>query len=186
MVAIILSLFVIGLKYMDPPIEYGITINFGTSNVGRGKVQTKAVLKRTPTKIKKDQKKAEPNVKKQIVVKEKVLTQDKVEAPIIAKEIKKNIKKTSLKKKVTVKNKIIPKPTPDKTTTDILSNLISGQKNKAKTKEGEGDDDKQGNKGQKDGDLNTKNYYGKGGKGGGGNYNLGNRRPVLTPKPIYD
>ena len=186
MVAIILSLFVIGLKYMDPPIEYGITINFGTSNVGRGKVQTKAVLKRTPTKIKKDQKKAEPNVKKQIVVKEKVLTQDKVEAPIIAKEIKKNIKKTSLKKKVTVKNKIIPKPKPDKTTTDILSNLISGQKNKAKTKEGEGDDDKQGNKGQKDGDLNTKNDYGKGGKGGGGNYNLGNRRPLLTPKPIYD
>ena len=35
---LLLLLFsIIGLKYFDPPISYGMEVNFGTSNVGKGK-----------------------------------------------------------------------------------------------------------------------------------------------------
>ena len=35
--ALLLILFYIGLTYMDPPIENGIAINFGTMDFGSGK-----------------------------------------------------------------------------------------------------------------------------------------------------
>ncbi len=183
----LLSLFIFGLSYFDPPKEYGIAVNFGTSNIGRGKIPTKEAPKTTPVKQKviKKMLKAQPKINK-TPVKEKVLTQDKVDAPVIAKKTVKKPKKATPKKKKSVKKKTPPQPKPDKTTTDVLSKLINGSKNKAKDKKGEGTDVKPGNKGQKDGDLNTKTYYGKGGKGGGGNYNLGNRRPLNMPKPLYD
>ena len=37
--ALVLLLFYIGLTYMDPPIENGITVNFGTMEFGMGEVQ---------------------------------------------------------------------------------------------------------------------------------------------------
>ena len=40
-VLIILLFFVLGLKYYDPPISYGMEVNFGTSSQGRGEVQPK-------------------------------------------------------------------------------------------------------------------------------------------------
>jgi len=180
----ILGLFIFGLNYFDPPKEYGMAVNFGTSDVGRGKIPTKQIPKTSPSKPKAVEKKVKTQPKtKKTVVKEKVLTQDKIDAPVIAK---KTTKKATPKKKKVVKKKTPPKPKPDKATTDILSKLINGPKNTAKDKKGEGTDTKPGNKGKKDGDLNTKTYYGKGGKGGGGNYSLGNRRPLDTPKPLYD
>ena len=180
----LLSLFVFGLTYFDPPKEYGMAVNFGTSDTGRGKIPTKEVPKTSPSNPKtvKKTEKTQPKTKK-TVVKEKVITQDKTDAPVIAK---KTTKKTTPKKKKVVKKKTPPKPKPDKATTDVLSKLINGPKNTAKGKKGEGTDTKPGNKGKKEGDLNTKTYYGKGGKGGGGNYNLGDRRPLDTPKPQYD
>ena len=38
---LLLVLFYIGLTYMDPPIENGISVNFGTTDFGRGSVQPK-------------------------------------------------------------------------------------------------------------------------------------------------
>jgi len=31
---LLIALFFIGMKYLDPPEEYGIAVNFGTSDVG--------------------------------------------------------------------------------------------------------------------------------------------------------
>ncbi|NQW37079.1 MAG: energy transducer TonB [Flavobacteriales bacterium] len=183
LVLLILSLFVFGLQYLDPPKEYGIAVNFGTADIGKGDIQTKDIPKTTPTKVKVQQKKAEPIVEKEVQTKEKILTQDKIDAPVIAKTPVKK-KKPLVKKPVPVIKKVVPKP--DKSTTDALSKLINGTKNTEKAKTGEGTDNKPGNKGKNDGDLNTKTYYGKGSNGGGGNYNLGNRKPIFTPKPIYD
>lgn len=42
MLILVLLLFVTGPPYMDPPIEYGVAVNFGTSNVGSGNIQPKA------------------------------------------------------------------------------------------------------------------------------------------------
>ena len=45
MALIILAMFFVGLRYLDPPIEYGIALNFGTSDVGMGDVQPTEPLK---------------------------------------------------------------------------------------------------------------------------------------------
>ncbi|MFS4456580.1 energy transducer TonB [Maribacter sp. 2304DJ31-5] len=39
--ALLLVLFYIGLTYMDPPIENGISVNFGTTDFGNGRIQPK-------------------------------------------------------------------------------------------------------------------------------------------------
>ena len=40
MVILILLLFVVGAPYMDPPIEYGVAVNFGNSDFGQGRCTT--------------------------------------------------------------------------------------------------------------------------------------------------
>lgn len=40
MALMLFLIFTFGLKYLDPPEEYGIAVNFGTSDVGSGKSQT--------------------------------------------------------------------------------------------------------------------------------------------------
>ena len=37
LIAFVWGIFSFGLRYQDPPIEYGIAINFGTSDVGNKK-----------------------------------------------------------------------------------------------------------------------------------------------------
>ncbi len=46
--ALLLILFYIGLTYMDPPIENGISINFGTTDFGSGQVQPKEKIRSEP------------------------------------------------------------------------------------------------------------------------------------------
>ena len=50
---------------------------------------------------------------------------------------------------------------------------------------GEGNDNTAGDKGKITGDPNASGYYGNGGTGSGGDYQLGNRKPVSRPKPNY-
>ena len=45
MVLLLFLIFTFGLKYFDPPLEYGIAVNFGTSNVGSGNIQPTEPLK---------------------------------------------------------------------------------------------------------------------------------------------
>ena len=44
-VIILWLIFNFGMRYFDPPEEYGISVNFGTSNVGSGDVQPTEALK---------------------------------------------------------------------------------------------------------------------------------------------
>ena len=46
--ALLLFLFYIGLTYMDPPIENGISVNFGTMDFGMGNVQPKEKIRSEP------------------------------------------------------------------------------------------------------------------------------------------
>lgn len=45
---LLLVLFYIGLTYMDPPEENGISVNFGTTDFGRGQVQPKERIRSEP------------------------------------------------------------------------------------------------------------------------------------------
>ncbi|APQ16674.1 energy transducer TonB [Maribacter hydrothermalis] len=46
--ALLLILFYIGLTYMDPPEENGISVNFGTMEFGSGKIQPKEKIQSEP------------------------------------------------------------------------------------------------------------------------------------------
>lgn len=181
---VILILFVIsalmfGLTYWDPPKEFGISVNFGTSEVGQGENQPTEAIQSAPVPTQQATSPAVPT--KEI---EKVVTQD-LEDAVVIKE--KPVKKptTVTETKPTPVQKPIPAPTPDKSTSDALNSLLKGQKSDGKTTGGEGNDNQAGDKGSADGDPNAKGYYGTGGIGGGGDYQLGNRKPLNKPKPNY-
>ena len=71
---LLLILFYIGLTYMDPPIENGISINFGTTDFGSGKVQPKEKIRSEPL----DTPPVEPVEQEEVV--EEVLEEEVVEA----------------------------------------------------------------------------------------------------------
>ncbi|MBL4606078.1 MAG: energy transducer TonB, partial [Flavobacteriaceae bacterium] len=81
LIALIYLILNFGMRYLDPPAEYGIAINFGTSNVGIGEPKVTPV-KKTPKKEVKEEKVEE--VVKEVpkeTIKEEVITQVDKEAP---------------------------------------------------------------------------------------------------------
>ena len=179
---IILLLFFVGMSYLDPPIEQGIAINFGTSDVGSGNIQPTEKIESAP------QKTSPPPVSQPTTdIKEEVVSQEIEDAPVIKKEKpKKEQKETPVveKPKEEVKK---ADPKPDKSTTDALSNILNGPKSDGKAKGGEGDDNKAGDKGSPDGDPNASSYYGTGkGLDGDGNYQLGGRKALNKEKFMQD
>ena len=181
-----LLLFFAGLKYLDPPPESGIAINFGTSDVGMGNIQPKEAIQSAPRNAT-----PEPQVQKSAELKEEVVTQDMDEAPVIKNEPKKDIKKpvTEQPKKATTKpvEAKKPDPKPDKSTTDALSSILNGPKSSGTASGGEGNDTKAGDKGDPSGDPNASSYYGTGkGLDGDGNYQLGGRKALSKPKRVQE
>lgn len=179
-VILLILLFFFGLTYLDPPLENGIAVNFGTTDYGRGEIQPNEPIKTAPK-----QTNPEPVPETKAEIKEEVVTQNNEEAPVIKKEDKKEDVKVTPKEEP---KKVIPKkvePKPDKSTTDALSSLINGPKNNGSADGSEGDDDKAGDKGDPNGDPNAKSYYGNGiGLDGDGNYRLGGRSALNKAKEI--
>ena len=183
---LILLLFYVGLSYLDPPLENGIAINFGTMDTGSGKIQPSKKVNTAPKP------KVVPLVVKETSeAKEDVITQETMEAPVINKEenneevkevetiAEKEIQGQELEKKIDTK--------PDKTTTDILSSLINGPKSEGEDQVGEGSDEIGGDKGDSKGTLNAKSYYGTGKSlDGDGNYLLGGRKALNKKKILQD
>lgn len=186
MLLLIIAIFKFGMRYLDPPEEYGIAINYGTSNVGQGKPDVIKKVKASPKKVTESPPKEVKETPK--TVEDKVITQDKDDAPVIEKpkEKKKETPKKEVKKEKPVE-KPKPKPKrPSKATTDALNNLLNGDKSDGKPK-GEGNDDEPGLKGKKDGDPRSSKYYGnQGGTDGDKNYNLAGRRALKKPKQKPD
>lgn len=79
---LLLILFYIGLNYMDPPLENGISVNFGTTDLGSGQVQPKEKIRSEPL----DTPPVEPTKQEQAV--EEVVEEVKEEVPeeVSAKE----------------------------------------------------------------------------------------------------
>lgn len=186
---LLLVLFFVGLTYLDPPPESGIAVNFGTSEVGSGKVQPTKKVNSAPKKTT-----PVPVTQPKSEIKEEVVTQDNEEAPVIEKEKPKEEKKeVPVEEKKPVKEepvKEIPKkpdPKPDKSTTDALSSLINGPKSDGEAAGGEGNDAIAGDKGDLSGDPNATSYYGTGkGLDGDGNYLLGGRKALNKEKFVQD
>jgi len=210
-VIILLLIFTFGLTYFDPPKEYGIAVNFGTSDFGSGNVQPKEALKPASQ---------EESIKEEVVEEkaveepvepssasseaaEDVITQNNEEAIAIKKREeakrkedakleearKEEIKKQEeIDRKAEIERKRVEKEKQEKAAKrENLDALMGGfSDGDGNADGGEGDDNKPGDKGKVTGDPNATGYYGTGGGGSGGNYRLGNRKALSKPKPTYD
>lgn len=203
--ALLLILFYIGLTYLDPPEEHGISINFGTTDYGSGKVQPKEKIKSkpidTPVEPVEEQEKVVETQEKKIVTEEtvaedapteKVLTQESEESIRIkqqkaekrkaedaAKKAKADAERVARKQQEAKEQKRKEQEAKKKK----LDALIGGVSNSEGTSSGsEGDDTRAGDKGSPEGDPYATSYYGSPGSGGKGGYGLNGRSLVNKGK----
>lgn len=182
---LVLLLFVVGAPYMDPPIEYGVAVNFGTSDFGKGDVQPLKPIKSEPKEINEpyqpEVSKTEPT--KSSETKEEVLTQDNEEAIAIQKQkqAEANAKAIADAKAKAEAERIAKEKQEQEDKKRKLDALIGGvSKSEGSATGGEGNDNKAGDKGQLDGNPYAASYFGSGGSGSGGvGYGLNGRgRPT--------
>ncbi len=179
-VILLLLIFIAGPKYMDPPLEYGIAVNFGTTDFGSGRVQPKKPVRAQPKEIKQPQKieESKPETSKPQEIKEEVLTQENAESIAIKKredaEKKKKVEAEAKAKKETERIERIKREQEAKK--KRLDDLIGGiGKSDGTETGGEGDDNRAGDKGQLNGDPYAP-YIGTPGLGSGGvGYGLNGR-----------
>jgi len=183
LIAIILLvlLFVVGTTYMDPPEEYGVAVNFGTTDFGKGNVQPKKPVKSEPREIEEppqpDVSKAEPT--KSSETKEEVLTEDNSEAIAIKKQKEAEAKAKAIAdaKAKAEADRIAKEKREQEEKKKKLDALIGGvSKSEGSETGSEGNDNRAGDKGQLDGDPYAPSYFGSKGSGTDGvGYGLNGR-----------
>ncbi|TYP97333.1 outer membrane transport energization protein TonB [Tenacibaculum adriaticum] len=188
----LLWIFNYGMKYLDPPVEYGLAINFGNSEEGSGEsVENTKTASQLKEKVVEEQQEETSEEKSEEVIEEKAEDAPKeiIKEEVITEETSKEVpvvKKSAPKKTESVKEtpkkveQKKEKPKPSKATTDALNSLLNGNSSEGQPK-GEGDDKQPGAKGNEKGDPNSNKYYGNSGSGSGGNYNLAGRKALSKP-----
>ncbi|MEM9078583.1 MAG: energy transducer TonB [Bacteroidota bacterium] len=192
--ALLLLLFYIGLTYLDPPIENGIAINFGTTDFGSGKVQPKEKVRQEPRQVKPEPVQeapppAEPQQSTSNEPIEKVLTSNDEETIRInqQKEAKRKAEETARKAKAEAERIANEKKAAEERKRKEQENkkknldaLIGGiGKSDGTTTGSEGDDSRQGDKGDPAGNPYANSSYGAPGSGSGtGGYGLNGRSLV--------
>ncbi len=205
--ALLLLMFYIGLTYLEPPIENGITVNFGAMEFGMGEDQPKEKVKSQPVE--------KPTVPQPVPAEEKpveeqeteteepsapdksseeLLTQENEESIRIKQqaEAKKRAEDAANKKareeaermerqKKAAEEKARREQEAKKKELDALIGGVSQADGEVNG--GEGDDQLAGDKGQPDGDPYATTYYGSPGSGAGtGGYGLSGRSLVSNGK----
>jgi outer membrane biosynthesis protein TonB len=200
---LLVLLFYIGLTYLDPPLEKGITINFGTTDFGSGNVQPKEKIKSEP--LDKpitppvQQEKVEEVVPKEAAAKEqpseKVLTQESEESIVIKQQKEAKRKADAAAKaakaeadriereKQEAKEKAQKEQDAKKKKLDELMGGLN--KSDGTASGGEGNDNKAGDKGNPNGDPYATGDYGAPGSGNGGTSGFGlNGRSFAGNNPV--
>ncbi|MBE9488686.1 MAG: energy transducer TonB [Bacteroidetes bacterium] len=207
-IVILLLIFNFGMRYFDPPKEYGIAVNFGTTDFGSGNVQPTEALKPAKQELQSEEEVVEDEIVEEQVetssatseTSEDIITQDNEEAIAIKKQEEAKRKEEDKKQKaidrkaeierqkIVAEKKRIEKEKQQKAAKrKQLDALMGGfSDGNGNATGGEGDDNQPGDKGKITGDPNASGYYGNGGGGSGGNYRLGNRKALAKPKPTYD
>mgnify|MGYP001583196759 FL=1 len=178
---LLLLLFVVGPQYMDPPEEYGIAVNFGTTDFGSGNKPLseprKAVEEEVVEESQPEETKVEPTESTSKA--EDLVTQESAESIAIKKQKEAEAKAKAEAERVERDKREAEekKRREEEEKKKKLDNLIGGVKNSSGNDDGgEGRDDKGGNKGQLDGDPYAPSYFGGSGPGQGGiGYGLGGR-----------
>lgn len=172
-VIILLLLFVVGAPYMDPPIEYGVAVNFGNTDYGSGPIQPVKPVKSEVNKIVEEtqpqETKSEPVTAPTKT--EEVLTQENEEAIAIKKqkEAEARAKAEAERKERERQEAEEKKRQEEEAKKKKLDALIGGVKNSDGTQNtSDGTGNTQGNQGQLDGDPYAPSYFGGSGPGKGG------------------
>jgi membrane protein involved in colicin uptake len=194
---LVLLIFIVGPTYMDPPEEYGVAVNFGTTDFGSGNVQPKEPIRQAPKEVVTPPKKVEETkqapTKPQETKAENVITEDNAESIAIKKQkeearIKANAETEAKaeaerieRERKAEEDRLEKERKAQEAKRNSVNDLIGGIKNSNGTDSGsEGDDNRAGDKGQLNGDPYARTYFGEPGAGGGGTgYGLRGRG---TPK----
>ncbi|AXG67996.1 protein TolA [Kordia sp. SMS9] len=205
MVLLLIFMFIFGKTYMDPPIESGIAVNFGTSNTGSGDVETQknpkpvAAPKQQQEEQEEQPQETEPVQETQPdTSSEEVITQESEESIALKKAEEEKKRKADEEAKAKAEADRIAKAKADaeakkkaeeaakKAKIDALFNDANG--NGEDESEGEGPNDGPGNKGNPNGDPYAASYYGEpgSGNGGGGGYGLNGRSKLASSKVLQE
>ena len=216
MLLLILLLFIVGPGYIDPPLEYGVAVNFGTTDTGSGAIQPKKPLASQSTPVSEpvvEPVKAAPPVESsEPAATEEVLTSEDLESIAIKKAEAETAKlkadadaKVKAETEATAKAQAEAKAKADAEAKAEVERLKKEADIKAKKKQeldalmggigaddgtdtgSEGDDDTPGDKGQLNGDPYAPSYFGSPGSGNGGvGYGLNGRGRPSKTKVIPD
>ena len=183
-IILILLIFITGPKYLDPPLEYGFAVNFGTTNYGSGNIQPKKPIKSEVKKVIKQPEivESQPEASIPQETKEEVLTQNNEESIAIKKQKEAQAKaeaKAEVERIAKEKRKLDEKR-------KKLDALIGGiGKSDGTDVVSEGDDNQLGDKGQLNGDPYAPSYFGEpGSSDGGSSYGLRGRGKPTKSKVI--
>ncbi|CAI8330849.1 MAG: Uncharacterised protein [uncultured Bacteroidota bacterium] len=193
-ILLLLLFFMLGLTYYDPPISYGMEVNFGTLAQGSGEVQ--------PTKSVQT---IEQPVEKPFEVEEKVevtppkeSTEESIKEVLTEKESTVVVpdKKEEVKLREAVEDEPEPEVEPEplkevpkvsEATKSVVSNLLKNKTEDGEQTQGEGDDLVQGDKGKLEGNPYSSSYYNNYGLGGRGKgYGLNGRNLQSNGKVVQD
>ena len=202
--ALLLLLFYIGLTYMEPPIEKGITVNFGSMEYGSGMEQPRERIQPKQNEVPEI---TEPEKEAEVVEEveepveeaspdkeaEELLTQEREEAIRIQKQKEAQRKEEEAAEKIRKEKEraeqerlaaIEKARQEEEAKKRELDALMGGINNADGTVQGnEGDDALPGDKGREDGDPYANSYYGSPGSGSGtGGYGLKGRSLVNQGK----
>jgi len=180
-VILVLLLFVVTATPEEDPEEYGIAVNFGNTDFGKGNVQPKQPVKSEPREIEEppqpEASKAEAS--KAAEAKEDLLTADNAETIAIKKQKAAEAKAKAVAdaKAKAEAEKISKAKREQEEKKRKLDALIGGVSKSEGTATGsEGNDNKAGDKGQLDGNPYAPSYFGGKGSGSGGvGYGLNGR-----------
>ncbi len=196
--AVLLLLFYIGLTYLDPPIENGIAVNFGTMDFGSGPVQPMEKVRSEPKQVESQPvEQVQPAEPQEAVTEEapveKVLTSNDEESIKIKQQEEAKRKADEAAEKAKAEAERIAREKREaeerqrqeqEAKKKNIDALIGGIGQSDGTTTGsEGNDNTPGDKGQPDGDPYATTYYGAPGSGTGtGGYGLNGRSLVDSGK----
>ena len=179
-IILLLLLFVVGPQYLDPPEEYGVAVNFGTTDFGVGNrplSQPKKAIKEQIEESQPETPKVEPTNSQTKT--EEIITEENTEEIAIKKQKEAEAKAKAKAERIERQKREAEerKRREEEEKRKKLDNLIGGVKNSdGKTDGGEGPDNQGENKGQSNGNPYAPSYFGGSGPGKGNvGYGLGGR-----------
>ena len=185
--------FVLGLTYYDPPVSYGMEVNFGTSTKGSGNEQPQELVESRPAVVAKNTvEKTQVNTtqppSKPIKVRDVVTEKESIvalpEKETVIKEVQ---PETKIPEKVTEATPQKKVSKVSEATKNVVSNLLKNKTQQGEVIEGEGGDVIAGDKGKQTGDLYSSSYYNTAGLGGKGKgYGLNGRNLQSNGKVVQE